>query len=157
MNIIPHRKHKEGGEPLHPVKLFRRQMDRLFEDFWGESGLLGRLAAGQGRFLPRVDVAETDQEVVVTAELPGLAEKDVEVSLAHGQLVLSGQKQSEREEKDKSYHLVERSCGSFKRVVELPGALQEDQAAAAFKNGILTVKVPKSAAVKARKIQIQGG
>ena len=157
MNIIPHRKHKEGGEPLHPVKLFRRQMDRLFEDFWVESGLLGRLAAGQGRFLPRVDVAETDQEVVVTAELPGLAEKDVEVSLAHGQLVLSGQKQSEREEKDKSYHLVERSCGSFKRVVELPGALQEDQAAAAFKNGILTVKVPKSAEAKARKIQIQGG
>ena len=157
MNIIPRRKPEESPERLHPIELFRRQMDRLFEDFWGESGLLGRTAGGEAGFLPRVDVAENDKEVIVTAEFPGLSEKDVEVSLAHGQLVLSGEKRSEREEKDRSYYLVERSHGSFKRVVELPGAVQEDKAAASFKNGVLTVKVPKSAEARARKIQIQGG
>jgi len=155
MNIIPRRKREEGGAP-HPMELFRRQMDRLFEDFWGHSGLMSRVADGEGAFLPRVDVAETDKEVVVTAELPGLSEKDVEVSLTRGQLVLSGQKQSEREEKDKSYHLVERSYGSFQRVVELPAALEEDKAQASFKNGVLTVKVPKGAESRSRKIQIQG-
>jgi len=156
MNIVPRRKREEGGELSHPIDLFRRQMDRLFEDFWGETGLMSRFAAGEAAFLPRVDIAESDKEVVVTAELPGLSEKDVEVSLSQGQLVLSGQKKSEREEKDKSFHLVERSYGSFKRVVDLPVALQEDKAQASFKNGVLTVKVPKSAEAKSRKIQIQG-
>jgi len=157
MNIIPHRKREQGVEGSHPVDLFRRQMDRLFDDFWGERGLLSRFATAETVFLPRVDVAENDREVVVTAELPGLAEKDVEVSLTRGRLMLSGQKKSEREEKDKSYHLVERSYGSFQRVVDLPAALQEDKAQASFKNGVLTVKVPKGAESKSRKIQIQGG
>jgi len=157
MNMIPRRKRDEGAGVSHPVELFRRQMDRLFEDFWGESGLMNRFASGEAAFLPRVDVAESDKEVVITAELPGLSEKEVEVSLTRGQLVLSGQKKSEREEQDKSYHLVERSYGSFQRVVDLPAALQEDKAQASFRNGVLTVKVPKGAESKSRKIQIQGG
>ncbi|HOX06282.1 MAG TPA: Hsp20/alpha crystallin family protein [Planctomycetota bacterium] len=159
MNMIPRRRREEGAEIGHPIDLFRRQMDRLFDDFWGETGLMSGLAGpgAGGTFLPRVDVTENESEVTVTAELPGLTDKDVEVSLAQGRMVLSGQKKSEQEHKDRSLHIVERSYGSFKRVIELPSAVQEDKAQASFRNGVLTVKVPKGAEVRSRKIQIREG
>jgi len=154
MNIVPTRRSDRGAELARPAEEFRRQMDRLFEAFFSGWPLAGR---GEGAFAPRLDVAETEKEVVVTAELPGLTEKDVEVTVADGRLIISGEKRSEREEKDGSYQLLERSYGTFSRVVELPGAVQEDKAAATFKNGVLSVRVPKSGESKARKIAIQGG
>lgn len=154
MNIVPWRKGDRRGELARPGDEFRRQMDRLFEDFFGDWPLAGR---GEGTFAPRLDVTENDAEVVVTAEIPGMTDKDVEVTLADGRLVLSGEKKSEREEKDRSYHLVERSYGSFSRTVELPGSVLGDKASATFKNGVLTVKVPKGAEGKSRKISITGG
>jgi HSP20 family protein len=154
MNLIPWKRKKEGSDLAHPTDLFRHQMNRLFDDFFGD-GLLARGETGFD-FVPRVDVSENDKEVLVKAELPGMDEKDVNVSLSGGQLLISGEKKDEREEKDKSYHLVERSYGSFSRAVDV-GSVDEDKVKAAFKNGILTVTLPKREEDKARKIDIKTG
>jgi len=151
MNLVPWKKKGEERGAARPLDLFRRQVDRLFEDFLGDWSLAGR---GQG-FLPRLDVSENDREVVVTAELPGMDEKDVDVSLSNGRLVSSGEKKDQREEKNRAYHLVERSYGSFSRAVDLGEAVDSGKAAAAYKNGILTVTVPKTEAAKPRKISIK--
>ena len=152
MNLIPWRKRHGQAYPLDP---FRRQMDRLFEDFFGGWPLAGR--ASESAFVPRLDVAEDEGQVVVSAELPGMSEKDLEVSLADGVLTISGEKKDGREAKDKSYHLVERSYGRFSRSVELGRAVDEGKVAAAYKDGILRVTVPKSEKAKPRKISIHSG
>jgi len=151
MNLVPWKKKGEDRGAARPLDLFRRQMDRLFEDFLGDWALAGR---GEG-FLPRLDVSENEKEVVVSAELPGMDEKDVEVSLSNGRLVISGEKKDQREEKNRSYHLVERSWGSFSRAVDLGEAVDSGKATAAYKNGILTVTVPKTEAAKPKKISIR--
>jgi len=154
MNLIPWKKKKEDSNLSHPADLFRHQMNRLFDDFFGDWSL-ARGEAGFD-FVPRVDVSENDKEVLVKAELPGLEEKEVEVSLSNGQLLISGEKKDEREEKDKSYHLVERSYGSFSRAVDV-GPVDEDKVKASFKNGILTVNLPKREEDRAKKVKIKIG
>ena len=148
MMLIPWR-HNHGHDLLHAPDLFGRGIDRLFGDF------LGR---GREGFVPRLDLSETEKEVVVSAELPGMDEKDLEVNFSKGRLTISGEKKAEREEKgeDKSYHLVERSYGSFSRAIDLGEAVDAAKASAVFKNGILTVKVPKAEAAKTRKIDVKG-
>jgi HSP20 family protein len=128
-------------------------MDRLFDEFLGEWPSLGKSDA----FMPPLDVSESDKEVVVAVELPGMSEKDIEVSFSSGRLTISGEKTSEREEKNKAYHITERSSGRFSRTVELGESVDSDKASAAFKDGILTVKVPKVAGVSPRKIAIKTG
>jgi HSP20 family protein len=154
MNLIPWSRRHQNGGTAHPLDLFRRQMDRLFEDFFGDRSLA--LTAGSGEFVPRLEVSETEKEVVVKAELPGLKQDDVEVNLTGGRLVISGQKKDEREEKDRSYHLVERSYGSFSRAVDLGEAVDAEKASASFKDGVLTVTVGKAAGAGAKKIKVSG-
>ena len=146
MMLIPW---KHSHELARPADLFDRQVDRLFGDFFG-----GRLARSEA-FVPRLDVTADENRIVVAAELPGMDQKDLEVSLDHGRLTISGEKKDERDEKDKSYHVVERSYGRFSRTVELGDAVDVKKAAATYKDGILTVTVPKSEAAKPRKIDIQ--
>ncbi len=152
MNLIPWRKRGEDNGSSHPVRLFRRQMDRLFEDFFGDWTPL----RGAGGFVPRLDVSESDKEVVVSAELPGMIEKDVEVTFAGGRLLISGEKKSESEKDREGYHLVERSYGSFSRSVELGDGVDPEKAVASYRNGVLEIKVPKTEAGKPRKIDIKG-
>jgi len=152
MNLIPWKRKSEDSELSRPVDLFRRQMDRLFEDFFGDWSLA---RPGDGfDFAPRLDVSENEKEVLVKAELPGLGEKDVDVSLTQGVLTISGEKKDEREEKDKSWHLVERSYGRFSRSVNV-GAVDEGKVDAAFKDGVLTVKLPKREEAKPKRIAIK--
>jgi len=127
-------------------------MDSLFGDF------LGDRPGARRDFVPRLDISESEKEVVVSVELPGMDEKDLEVNFSNGRLTISGEKKDEREEEgeDKSYHLLERSYGSFSRAVDLGDAVDAAKAGAVFKNGILTVKVPKAEAAKTRKIDIKG-
>jgi HSP20 family protein len=129
-----------------PFFTLRREMDRLFDDFWGSS-----LLEPYGTFNPRVDVTETETEVKVTAELPGLDEKDVEVSLTQNMLTLSGEKKAEKEDKGENYYRVERSYGSFRRTIPLPIEVEADKVEAIFKNGVLNVVLPKTAQAQARK------
>ena len=151
MMLIPWR-HNHGHDLLHAPDLFRREIDRLFGDFSGRG-----LAAREG-FAPRLEVSETEEQVVVSAELPGMDEKDLDVTFSHGRLVISGEKKAEREEKDEeeSYTLLERSYGSFSRAVDLGEGVDVGKASASYKNGILTVKIPKAEAARTRKIDVKG-
>ncbi len=145
-----------------PFQVFRTEMDRLFDDFLGGfpslSNLRQNLPAAQG-LTPALDVKETEKELVVTADLPGLDEKDVQLTLQNGVLTLRGEKKSERKDEGENYHLVERSYGSFQRSIRLPETIDEDKADARFDKGVLTVTLPKRPeTVKAqKKIEIKHG
>lgn len=145
-----------------PFYAFRREMDRLFDDFLGSGFALtpfrGGFMESFGEFSPRVDVTETEKEVKVTAELPGLEDKDVEVSLSHDVLTISGEKKAEKEDKGENYYRMERSYGSFQRAIQLPAEVNTDKVEAIFKNGILNITLPKTAAAQHRKkIAIKAG
>ncbi len=130
--------------------------DRLFGDFFG-GGLLRRLwPEAQGVYSPRIDVKETVDAVKIAAEMPGIDEKDIDVSLHDGFLTISGEKKFVKEENELGYYRMERSYGCFTRDIPLPDTVETDKVAAAFKNGVLTITVPKSrkAIEHSRKIPI---
>ncbi len=135
---------------VSPFVSLQQEIDRLFDDFSrGFAGL------GATDLAPRMDVSETDKEIELTAELPGLEEKDVQINFADDVLTIRGEKKSETEQKDKSYRLVERSYGSFTRSVALPSGIDPDSIKATIANGVLKVTVPKPAAADAKKIEVK--
>lgn len=141
----------------HPFLSLQNEVNRLFNNFWGSWDVMpgvNWLSARVG-FSPRVNVGETAAAVVVTAELPGMDEKDVTVELQNGRLTLSGEKHEEHEEKKKDYTRLERSYGSFTRTIDLPAEIDEAKAAASFKKGVLTVTLPKTAAARAARKRIE--
>lgn len=117
-------------------------MNSLFDDFWGDS-LPSFGNGGAGEFLPQVDVSETDKELRITAELPGLEEKDVEVEVTDHLLTIKGEKNVEKEEEDGDFCHSERSYGCFQRAIALPQGIDADKVKAKFKNGVLKVTIPK--------------
>ncbi|MFW6076616.1 MAG: Hsp20/alpha crystallin family protein [Hyphomicrobiales bacterium] len=141
----------EGVE--HPVLAMQRDINRMFDGFFDR---FAPLAANNGAF-PRADVAETDNEVEVSIELPGIAEKDIDVSVANDVLTIRGEKKNGREEKRQGYYLAERSYGAFHRAIALPPGVDGDKAKAEFKQGILTVTLPKTpeARSKVKKIDVK--
>ena len=138
----------------NPIVGFRREVDRLFDDLFRGS-LTG---FGTGRSLaawPNVELSETDRDIRITAEVPGLSEKDVELLMEDGVLTIRGEKKSETEDKDRGYS--ECYYGRFERRVALPSNVDEQGAKAAFKDGVLTVTLPKSAEMeRGRRIPING-
>src|SRR5690348_15927289 len=131
-------------EPFDPFLTLHREMNRLFDDVFRGFGPLGRVGTPlmEGQFAwPRLELSETDKSVTVTAELPGLSENDVQVEIANGVLSIRGEKKADRS--DDSKFVSERYYGSFERQISLKG-VEEDKAQAAFKNGVLTVTLPKS-------------
>ena len=135
-------------------------MNRLFGDFWPEFEMPA-VAGGNGGLnavAPRIDVSETEKAIQVTAELPGLEEKDVEVTYEDGLLTIAGEHKEETEKKDeaKKYYMKERTYGSFRRVLSVGENFDEDKMKATFKNGVLTVELPKSKEIetKAKRIPI---
>jgi len=142
-----------------PFRQFRSQFDRLFEDFFGDYGAsTGRgEAAALPAISPSLDVAETEKAYEISVELPGVAEKDLDVSVSEGVLSIKGEKRSESEEKDKNFHRVERSYGSFERRLTLPAEADAEKIDAGFANGVLTVTIPKAEGAKetVKKISIK--
>ncbi len=112
------------------------------------------LPSGDHWGLLAADLAETDDEVVVRVEAPGLEEKDLSVSIASGQLVVRGEKRHEREEKRAHYHVFESAYGSFERRFALPCAVEEHRAQARYRNGVLTVRIPRGDSAKPRRIRV---
>jgi HSP20 family protein len=135
-----------------PLALMEREMGDLMQRFFGPRE--DWLTKGE-IFAPRMNVEETETDYVVTAELPGLKPEDFHLELEDGQLRISGEKKHETEEKGKTYHRVERSYGEFHRTIPLTGAVDADKVTAEYKDGILTVQVPKSEEAKPRKIEIK--
>jgi HSP20 family protein len=132
-----------------PVFGLRREIDRLFEDTFSRGD-------GMNSWSPAVDVAETDKELRLDLELPGIKPEDVEITADNGVLTVRGQKNSERKEDDEQsrYHLVERSYGSFVRSFQLPQGLDDSKIEANCEHGILSIRIPKAALPQPRKIQI---
>jgi HSP20 family protein len=140
---------------LDPFQTFRSEMDRLFDDFLGGlptfSNLRHSFPAAQV-LTPALDVKETEKELVVKADLPGIDEKDLHLTLQNGVLTMQGEKKSERQDDRENFHLVDRGCGSFQRSIRLPETIGEDKVEARFDKGVLTITLPKHPEmVKARK------
>jgi HSP20 family protein len=131
---------------------FRKEMDRLFDRFF-EPGWPD--IAKLGQWEPTLDVSETKDAVVVKAELPGVEQKDISASIQEGVLTIKGEKEAEKEEKDKRYHRVERSYGAFYRAIRLPAAVDAGKVTASFKDGVLTVTMPKAAEAKGTTIPVK--
>jgi HSP20 family protein len=148
-----------------PFHSFRYEMDRLFDDFFAPAAGEGRnfAAPAQAAALvrPSIDVDETDQAYRVSAELPGLTEKDVELNLRDNTLTISGEKRTEREEEKGGRRYAERSFGRFERAIPFPVEIDAEHVDAIFRNGVLTVTLPKNAKAqdKTRRIEVrsQGG
>ena len=145
---LPSRRPQEAS----PFLTLHREMNRLFDDVFNNFGapsVLGRMPTW-----PSVEVIESDKDVRISAELPGLDEKDVEVLVDNDVLTIRGEKRSETQDKERRF--TERHYGRFERVIPLPFAVEEDKAEASFNNGVLTVTLPKSAKAedKAKRIAI---
>lgn len=142
----------EEISPFRDFERMRRDMDRLWDTFFERGTLRGEDGS---QWLPSLDVAETKNEIVVKAEVPGLEPKDIDISLSDGVLTIKGEKKQEREEKEENYHLVERSYGSFTRSIRLPKEVQSDKINASYKNGVLKVVLPKSEEAKKKEVKIK--
>ena len=135
-----------------PFSYLRQQINRVFDDFWGEPSLArGETWSG---FAPQVDVTETDKDVKVCAEIPGVEAKDIDVSVEDGTLRIRGEKKYEREENEKGQYRMERSYGSFERAIPLPVEVDEAKAKAEFKNGVLRLTLPKRPGAQSRRKKI---
>jgi HSP20 family protein len=145
-------------EEDHPFFALHREMNRMFDDFF-HSFDLTPFGGGTSfaTFSPSVDIREDEKEVSIKAELPGLDEKDIEVSLSDDSLTIRGEKKDEKEEKGKEYWHRETSYGSFRRVIPLPEGLDTEKADARFKKGVLTVTLPRleEAKTKGKRITIK--
>jgi HSP20 family protein len=135
-----------------PVFGLRREIDRLFEDTFSRGD-------GVNSWSPAVDVSESDKELKLELELPGINPEDVEITAENNILTVRGEKRGERKEgaEDSRYHIVERSYGSFTRSFQLPAGLDDSKIQAECNNGILSVRIPKAALPQPRRIQINQG
>jgi len=133
----------------NPFDILQREIDQVFDTFNGWPAAFTERA-----FTPRMEVIETDGSIEVSTELPGMDEKDVEISVADGMLTIRGEKKVEKDEKKKNYRLIERSYGSFERVIALPSGVDASKVKAKMTKGVLKVEVPKPAAAKSQQIKI---
>jgi HSP20 family protein len=146
----------ERGLWGNPLLSLQREVDRLFDDVL-RAGISGSERQPPAMLVPQINVSETDKELRITAELPGVSDKDIDVSLDGDILTVRGEKKLERKEEKEDFHFVERSFGSFQRAIRIPFAVEPDKVQARFENGVLTVTIPKSEAQsRARRIEVQG-
>lgn len=141
-------------EPMHSL---RSAMNKLFDDFTLGMNWPAMFERGSAQHLPRVNVSETEKEVIVTAELPGMDSKDIDVKLLGDTLFVRGEKKEEKEENTVGYHRIERTYGTFERALPVPPNVKRDAIEATYKDGVLKVVLPKTEdAIKAsRKIEIK--
>jgi HSP20 family protein len=139
---------------LHHTQPAHREVSRLLEEFSRSLGAVGALTTAG--LPPSIDVTETDKEIEITAELPGLERQDVEISLEDNVLTIRGEKKvADADDKNKNYHLTERSYGIFYRAFQLPVGIDPASVEATMSNGVLKVKTPKPAHTEAKKIEVK--
>jgi HSP20 family protein len=145
-------------EPVRELHTMQNEMNRLFNTFFDSpTPSNGRSKAVARRWIPAMDVVETDGHYVLRADLPGLSEDDVKIEVEDNVLTIKGERKSEDEHKGDGYYRVERSFGSFSRSVTLPEGVDADSIEANFDNGVLEVQIPKPEQPKPRKVQISLG
>jgi HSP20 family protein len=138
------------GRFPRPLGAFPREMEELMERFFAPEGVMV-----EADFTPSVNLAETDASYEVTVDLPGLRPEDVKVEVRDGSLLVSGERQEEKEEKGKTWHRVERRSGSFWRSIPFATAIDPDKVDAEFKDGVLRVRLPKSEEVRPKRIEVK--
>lgn len=161
-----------GKAPDNPIVGLRDEIDQVFSNFmrgWPDfgrmmafdpfRGMREPLSMGSAMLAPTVDVSETDKAYEISAELPGIDDKDIELTIKNDVLTLKAEKKSEREQKDKNVHLSERSYGLFQRAFRVPEDADQEQITTRFANGVLTVTLPKSerATPSTRRIEVNKG
>jgi HSP20 family protein len=145
---------RERSLAAQPFFSLQREIDRLFDDFTRGFPAFTAAANG-GKMMPVTDVTESDKDIEITAELPGLEEKDVKIDLSGNLLTIRGEKKAETEQKDKNVRMIERSYGAFERTIELPDGVDPDAIKATISKGVLTVTVPKPAPAQAKTIEVK--
>lgn len=134
-----------GGLDM-PMMALQREINRVFDDVWGATDRpFGFFGGGRGLTRAAADMVETEKAVEISIELPGLEEKDIDVSVTHDALTIKGEKKVERQEEKTGYYVAERSYGSVYRSIPLPAGVDVDNIQATVKNGVLTVSLPKTA------------
>jgi HSP20 family protein len=163
MTLIPWKSKQRAGDlaEASPITMLRSEMDRLFDTFVREPfGAMERFV-GQDRWLPAIDVTETDKAVVVYAELPGVDPQNLEVTILGDRLFVTGVKQHSAEKRSKGYYRSEIRSGAFRRSVQLPEGIDPDQIEAHYANGMLTVTLKKSSSNVPKRVEVkvkeQGG
>ena len=136
--------------PRRHLPIVQDEIDRLMRH-WASP-----ISFSETGWNPSVDVVETDDEIVVKAEIPGVSKDDIDLTVENNRIIISGEKKQEHEEKEDNYYLMERSYGSFRRIFVLPAQADADRVVASYKDGILTVTVPKTEVAKGKKIDISG-
>jgi HSP20 family protein len=163
MNLIPWRNKRENKDndtaEQHPLTRLRGEMDQAFERFWRDpwSASLGDISPSHAGFGLRLNLAESDNDVTVTAEVPGVDAKEIDIDVSGNTLTIRGEKKEEKEDKKRDYHYVERSYGSFHRSVQLPSSVDRSKVDATYKNGVLTVTLAKRAEAKPKRIEVKHG
>lgn len=136
-----------------PLRELRREFDRIWDEFFGRVRVPEKWE--EWEWSPAIDVSETDEAVVVRADVPGLDPQDIEVSLSGNILTIKGEKKKEKEEKKENFYRVERFYGSFVRSIELPTEVEGDKVEATYKNGVLKIVLPKKAEAKGKTIKVK--
>jgi HSP20 family protein len=158
-NLLPAVARPSGRDADHPFYSLQHQMNSLFDDFFAGFDVAPRslAAGGFGAFMPSIDVKESEKDFTIRAELPGVDEKDVEITVTNDAVTIKGEKKEEKEDKGKNYYYMERSYGSFNRVIPLAVETDTNKAEAGFKNGVLNITIPKkpSAKTKGTKVPIK--
>ncbi len=155
--LVPWRRALVNSPNVDPFTALQHELNRTFEGFFNGDPAL-TLPEALTNLNPRLDISETDQEIHLTVELPGMTEQDVDVELLDDAIKVRGEKKDEREVKEHNFHRTERTFGSFERIIPLPKPVNRDGATATFKNGVLSVVLPKATpAVTHQKIAVQAG
>lgn len=137
-------------DPFETMFSLRDDLDRMFRDFFSgySAPELGR------RLFPLMDVKETPDAIIISAEVPGLNKKDIGISVKKGELIIKGEKREEKKKEGESFLRIERSYGSFRRIIKLPSGVDESKVKASYKNGVLNIHLPKTEEEKPKEITI---
>ena len=140
-------------DPIRDLDSLQTDMNRLFDRFF-EGGRANGNGGAVRRWIPAMDLVESEDNLVLRADLPGMKEEDVEIEIKDGVLTVSGERKAEHEQKGEGFHRVERAFGRFSRSLQLPDGIDAGKVAASFEDGVLEVKVPKPEQTKPTRVQI---
>jgi HSP20 family protein len=141
-------------DPFREMSALQERMNRLFSDVRAQAPVRGEEIV-QGAWIPAADIFETNEAIVLKAELPGITAQDISVEVKDNTLTLKGEKKFEKEVKEENYHRVERSYGSFQRAFTLPGTIHQEKVKAKFKDGILEITLPKVEEAKPKQVKVE--
>jgi HSP20 family protein len=130
-------------------------VSRLFDEFFNDFPFTSSMVEGKENWIPSVDILEKDGKIILRAEIPGMTEKEIELKVEGDTLILKGERKMESEDKKSNYHRIERSYGSFTRSFRLPDTVDSEKIDADYKNGVLTITIPKKSEVKPREIPVK--